>query len=141
MKGLLVPLLAAALWGAALAAEAQGPSLGLQEAFKGQDSSNQTAIFAVSLALAGEPLQSQPAVPTFADCATTCRLNGECATFLYCGALVSRGLAELGLGAAAACRLTSVPPVPARALARVRTVYIQPAHTCSMAAHCRATSA
>ena len=89
MKGLLLPLLAT-LWGAALAAEAQGPSLGMTEAFAGQDSDNQPAVFAVGVALAGDPLESQQAVPAFADCATACRLNGECATFMYCGELVSR---------------------------------------------------
>ncbi len=91
MRRLLFHLLAAAAVGTALAAEGRGSVLGSTEAFIGQDSEGQPAVYAVGLVLDGEPLASLAAVPAYADCATACRADAECTVFLHCGAQVRHG--------------------------------------------------
>lgn len=88
MSGLLLPLLAAALCGVALAAELSGSQLLETEAFSGKDSDGLPAVYAVAAVLDGEPLALLPGVPAYADCATACRLNGSCTVFLFCGSQV-----------------------------------------------------
>lgn len=93
MRLLLTALLVAAFAGVALGESPAASSLGSTEAFKGKDSEGQPAVFAVGLVLGGEPLATLPALPAYADCATACRLNATCSSFLYCGAQVRhRGL-------------------------------------------------
>lgn len=95
MKGIvwcaLALLGAVDLWDAALAAQAQASGLGLTEAFAGKDSQGLPAVFALGLVLAGAPLDSRSAVPAYEDCATACRLDGACVTFMYCGEPVRLG--------------------------------------------------
>lgn len=103
MRGIILPLAAAALLPGVLAAELRGSGLGLTEALAGQDSAGAQAVYSVGVLLDGDPLASLGAVPTYADCATACRLNGECTSFAFCGAEVrqSSTLAPQSIAAAA----------------------------------------
>lgn len=131
MRSTLFTLAAAALLRGVLAAELRSSVLGLTEALAGQDSAGAPAIYSVGVLLGGEPLSSLGAVPTYADCASACRLNGECTAFAFCGAEVRQG---------SACLHRALPP-PARAAALHRVSRLQPgpAIACRLGARCRTT--
>lgn len=129
MKGIIFPLLVAV--GLALAAEGSGSVLGSTEAYSGQDSEGQPAVYAVSVLLDGALLASLAAVPGYAECATACRLSRECKAFMYCGAQVrdTRG---------GSSRRTA--PAPPQGKLACDATSARPSHLCRLPACCRATA-
>ncbi|KAI7845591.1 hypothetical protein COHA_000878 [Chlorella ohadii] len=123
MKGIIFPLLVAAAVGLALAAEGSGSVLGSTEAYSGQDSEGQPAVYAVSVLLDGALLASLAAVPGCAECATACRLSRECKAFMYCGAQAACVLPGNGTMDSQECQLltganrTAAPTIAAHGTA------------------------